>query len=125
MVEEIGSAILSKVEELRLDISAVAGKVDGLSANYQAFQINYTGAHVDVVSKTDAAHRRLDDHEKKLFELSKALQEEERLTITICEQVKQMKAIMAWIGGAVGVLVVALLWEILTHQVLLTTVPTP
>jgi hypothetical protein len=109
--------ILERLDQLRCDVNGLSGELRALADNVQKFELMYTAEHVKVVERLDAAHRRIDDHDKKFVEIDATVKGMQLSVIDMTSQVRQMKAILVWIGGSVGVFVIALLWQIFTHQV--------
>lgn len=92
--------------EVRADIKAIGEAVTNLATEYRV-------EHARVVDRTHAAHQRIDGVERRLDALTSATDEMRK---TIQPLIATSKVIM-WLGGVVGVTLVAFLWSIMTGQV--------
>lgn len=104
--------VLERIESLRCDIAELRGAVDVLTRDYRNFREVYVGAHVTLDGKADAAHRRLDDHDKRHVGLE---QEVEQLKNQLTPLVLWGK-VVAFVGSAVMLSVIALIWSLITGQ---------
>jgi outer membrane murein-binding lipoprotein Lpp len=115
-VSASAGVILERIDQLRCDVGNLSGRFDALSAGVEQFKLTYTAEHIKLVDQAVSAHKRIDDHDRRLEAMEAVLRAEQLSAAEISHQVKQMKAILVWVGTAVGVLVITLIWEILTHQ---------
>jgi hypothetical protein len=99
------AVILERIETVRCDISELKVSVMELTKVYQDFVVQYTRAHTELASTTERNRYDLANHEKRLEAL-------EALIKPLALQGK----ILAFIGSALGVLVIGFLWALLTQQ---------
>lgn len=64
-------------------------------------------------TRLGAAWKKIDEHEEKL----KSYEAEQKRLTSAIEQLLGLRSFLIWGGSAFGILFVALLWAIITHQV--------
>lgn len=97
--------ILERIDDLRGDMRETKDKLSDLSREIGDFRLSYTGEHQTVVLKVDAAHSRLDQHEVRIKAIENAL-----------PQLVMMSKVLTFVGSAVVLSIIGLIWAILTHQ---------
>jgi hypothetical protein len=104
-----------KVNGIISDLHEIKTSLDKLNLCYQNFQLDYTKAHVIVEQKAEAAHNRIDKHDEELEKMKKNIEE---MTKAISPLITQSK-ILAWGASILGASVIALIWGIITHTVVI------
>lgn len=92
------STILTMLEGLRCDIAELKATIAEIANNYQTFRIDYTRAHADVDNSAKAAHKRLDDHEKRIEKVEETVGKIDKKLESIGGNLK----IILWIFGIAG-----------------------
>ncbi len=64
-------------------------------------------------TRLEAAWKKIDDHEERM----KTIENEQKSQKLLNEQFIGMRNFLVWGGSAFGLLIIALLWMIFTHQV--------
>lgn len=100
--------ILERINDLRGDMRENKDQLECLSKEIEDFRLLYTSEHQRVAIQSEAAHRRLDEHEKRLKTIEATM-----------PQLVMMGKILTFVGSAVVVSIVGLIWTIITHQVTL------
>lgn len=93
------------IADLKTDVRDLATGQKCLNDNLTAFQREYVGEHVKVVTKADAAHQRLDKLEERIKEIEKLL-----------PFMKAEAYILTALAIPVILGVLAFIWSLLTHQ---------
>ena len=113
--ESGNDVILEKINNVQGDVSEIKQDVKNLSNNYRAFERESIRERANLVGKVNAAQtyaeenrRRIVDIEKKMTEIQNALQP---LIAT--------NKLLAFIGGALGISIIALIWALITGQAIL------
>ena len=105
-----GEVILEKVSNLQEDVSEIKTEVGCLNKNYQAFQREYIKESAELSMKAVSSHRRLDVHEKRMEAIEAQMKEiRDALPPLI-----MTNRVLAFVGGAVGLSVIALIWSLIT-----------
>lgn len=116
MGEDVSNAVLKErldvVVQNTADIKAAIEKIDG---RVDVVEI----ANVKIDGKADAAHRRLDDHVKRLDTLEVAV----RNLSDAVQPLVWTSRLIAFVGTAVGVSIIALIWSLITGQASVTFAP--
>jgi hypothetical protein len=102
------AVVLERIQNLQDDVRELYIKIDLLMAEQRAFNINYTKCHAELLADVK-------DHEKRLVEV-------ERLAETLKDLVSPLviaNKILIFIGSSLMLMVIAFLWAILTHKVIL------
>lgn len=107
--------IEEKINGIIEDLTEIKTAVKDISGCQQKFQVDYTKAHVIVEQKAEAAHNRLDKHDE---ELEKMKQNIDKMTAALSPLITQSK-ILAWGASALGLSIIALIWGIITHTVVI------
>jgi hypothetical protein len=129
--------ILERLDNLKAGQLDIATNLSGVSCNFQNFQLNYAKAHetlakdteatmqrvskietamgdmLPVLTKTETIESRLGVHDAAIKELEKKIGE-------LADDIKPLifvNRIFVWVGAALGVSIVGLIWGILTHHV--------
>jgi len=97
--------ILERIEDLRKDFQENKTSLNCLVKDLGDFRLHYTGEHQRVVMQTEASHKRLDDHERRLQEIEKILP----------SLVMTGKA-LTFVGSAVVLSILGLIWALVTGQ---------
>lgn len=111
--------VLERIEQLKVDVNNLSGKFDLMSDNMQKFQLVYTAEHIKIVEQAAQAHKRLDVHDTRIQEIEQIVKSLQMCSSDMTNQVKQMKAILAGVVLMVAPLIITLIWEIITHQIVL------
>ena len=64
-------------------------------------------------TRLEAAWKKIDEHEEKL----RTYEAEQKKLTTAIDQLLGLRSFLLWGGSAFGILFIALLWAIITHQV--------
>lgn len=64
-------------------------------------------------TRLEAAWKKIDEHEDRM----RTYEAEQKRLTTAIEQLLGLRSFLIWGGGAFGLLIIALLWAIITHQV--------
>jgi hypothetical protein len=107
--------ILERITNVQGDVSEIKTSVGCLSKDSQTFQRQYIRDHSEVTMKVSASHRRLDEHELRMKAIEAQMQElRDALHPLIITN-----RILGFIGGAVGLSVIALIWSLVTGRAIL------
>lgn len=105
--------LLERLEALRCDIAELRVVVDAQSKDYRDFREAYVKAHARVEGQAEAAHRRLDEHELDHVQLEGDVRQlKEQLAPVV-----MWGKVVAFVGSAVMLSVIALIWSLITGQV--------
>jgi len=107
------AAIDEKLAYLVEAVSEVKSQVGSLALDVRRFREEYLREHVRLVEQVSAAQRRIDELENAMQRLDRKIDE---LDLRVQPLIFQAR-LLGFLGGAVGVLLVGLIWAILTHQV--------
>lgn len=110
------AVILERIESLRNDVCQLRNDVKENTTEQQNFRVEYEKRHAQVEQDVEKLKVTSNEHEKDITGLEATVK---KLEETIQPLALQSK-IIAWIGGAIGLSVIALIWAILTHEVILT-----
>lgn len=105
--------ILERIEAVKCDLAEVRGMISELTRDYRSFREAYTKENVPLSLQAAAAHRRLDEHKEV----------HAKLEVQVEELKKQLTPLVLWgkvvafVGSAVMLSVIALIWSLITGQV--------
>jgi len=100
------AVVVERVEQIYSIVSKVENKTEANGRAVDALVTRYEVEHSRVVDKAQAAHTRIDELKCTVEDLKKA----------IAPLIPAYKAIM-WLGGVIGVTLVAFIWSLITGQV--------
>lgn len=107
------AVILERIDSLRDDIAEVKAGMSDVTSWRHEFEKRYEVAHNDIDHKANLAHQRIDEIKLK--------QEENTAQIKALRDAIQpmiyTNKVLSFIGGTLGVSVIALIWAIMTGQV--------
>jgi len=101
LIMEVLSSIKANLIDLKIG-------QDALAANYHQFRESYAGEYAKALVRTEEAQKQIDKLEKRMGDLELAV----RPLVTWAK-------IAAWISSGMGLMIMALIWAILTHEVML------
>ncbi len=104
LVERVDAVIESQTE--------IKEMILRLDDRLRAIEREQVVEHVKLEAKADAAHRRLDEHEKRISANEASINALKDLIAPLVTA----NRIMTWIGGALGISVIALIWALITGQ---------
>lgn len=105
--------VLERIDQLRGDVAELKDLFRKHVESQTTYERESAIVHAELDNKSSAAHRRLDEQEAIIKELSEQVQ---KLRDAIQPLVFTNK-ILTWLGLALGGSVLALIWSIVTHQV--------
>jgi hypothetical protein len=105
--------IIERLNALACDTAEIKNKLDKHEEAQNNFRIDYEIRHAAIEKKSDTAHLRLDETNKRMERLE---QEINALKEAVRPLVLQAK-ILGWLAIALGSSVVALIWGILIHKI--------
>lgn len=106
-------AILATLTALHEDVGELKSSLNAHNNREFEFQREYEREHGKVVSKADAAHRRLDDLEKVIDSNTKTIK-------ALSESIKPLlfaNKLMSFVAAGFGLSVIGLIWAIIIGQV--------
>lgn len=123
--------VLERVANMQGDVSEIKNSVKCLDECQHRFERDYLQEHAKVVQESNAAHRRLDEFEKRMkernadfeYRMTERSKESAALRVqmtAIQESMTPLIAayrVLAFLGGALGLSVIALIWSLITGQV--------
>ena len=109
------AVIIERLEGLSLILIEIKIALKEAQEQARLFQIDYERRHAILEAQAAAAHLRLDEHEKGL----KSMEDAQTATAKIVAGLALQAKLINFIGAALGVSIIALIWGILTHQVAL------
>lgn len=99
------STLVERMESVIGRLTKLETMLEQSERNRNEFRNQYERSHATLKAEVDAAHRRIDDHEKhteeKVKEFDTARAELKALTDAVLE-LRQANKIIAWLGGLVG-----------------------
>lgn len=112
-------------------ISEVKAIVSGLDERVRQLERATVEQSVTAAQRLDTAFRKIDEHTLQLREIENDLvcrvRDRQAVTDDLCKRldilaqrmqnVESVARFAKWLGGAVGALVIVLVWDILTHTV--------
>jgi len=112
--------LIERITNLQLDVSEIKKSVNVLDDIQREFQREYLTEHAKVVQEATAAHRRLDEFEKRLEERNKEMDkmriQMEAIQKAIAPMISAYR-MLVFLGSALGLSVLALIWSMITGQV--------
>lgn len=109
------AVLVERLKNLQDDLVKIDQGVSSLNDKFGCFERGYLVEHAKVVNRADEAHARLADHLKRIEMLEARFEQLSKLISPLI----QTNKIVVWIGGALGLSVLGLVWSILTGQVTL------
>jgi septal ring factor EnvC (AmiA/AmiB activator) len=109
------AVILERIEGIRCDVAKLVNDLAGYAKAQNDFRVEYEQRHAALEKKVQAADSKVDEHEKDLKELKEVVA---KLDATVKALAFQAK-IVSWVGTMFGASMIALIWAILTHQIIL------
>ena len=103
-IEELKQIFGSQFGELKALLSEISDRV-------RSIELNAAGFEPQIVSKIDAAFRRIDDHASRLT----SLEQETKLINQSLIELKQTNKIISWIGGLLASTLILWLISQLLH----------
>ena len=107
-----GIVILEKISNLQEDVLEIKTDVGCLNKGYQAFQREYIKESAELSMKAISSHRRLDVHERRLEAIETQMQE----IRNALQPLIMTNRVLAFVGSAVGLSVIALVWSLITGR---------
>lgn len=109
------AVLVERLKNVQDDLVKIDRGVCALNEKLSAFERSYLVEHAKVVNRADEAHAKLTDHLRRIERLETSF---EALSKMIQPLINTNK-IVVWIGGALGLSVLGLVWSLLTGQVTL------
>jgi septal ring factor EnvC (AmiA/AmiB activator) len=106
------SAILERIDGIREDIGELKSSITTLADGYSCFKVDYTKAHEELRSDVKQVSERVNEHDKTLVKHGDQLKSHEEKLAPLTLQSR----IVAWVGSAIGLMVLYLLWDIFIHR---------
>ena len=107
-----GEVILEKIINIQGDVSEIKIVAERLSTNYQIFQREVVRETAEATMKAAASHRRLDLHDERI----KAIENQMKEIRDALHPLIWTNKILAFVGSAVGLSVIALIWSLITGK---------
>ncbi len=104
--------LAQKVEIMGDSIEDLKAMVKELSTSMQALEKREIVCQGTVLNRADANHGRIEDHEKRLVQMRIWQDEAQK----ILNQIQFGYKVVAFIGSAVGLSIIALIWALITGQ---------
>lgn len=104
-----------RIKNLQEDLDSIDRGISSLNKCFTDFEKSYLVEHGKVENRTEDAHQKLLEHLKRIERLERSFETLDRM---IQPLIQTNKAVI-WIGGALGVSVLGLIWSIITGQVVL------
>lgn len=99
------STLVERMESVIGRLTKLETMLEASERNRNEFRNQYERSHATLKAEVDAAHRRIDDHERhtaeKVEEFDMARAELKALTNAVLE-LRQANKIITWLGGLVG-----------------------
>ena len=102
------AVLLERIGNLQDDVRELYIKIDALMAEQRTFNVQYTKGHAELLADVK-------DHEKRLADV-------EKLADTLKDLVSPLvfaNKILIFIGSTLMLMIIAFLWALLTHKVIL------
>lgn len=110
---EVSNEVLAnKIDNLQSTLDRLEESMSKLDAEQRQSELNAARDNARIENKADSAHRRIDNLVTQLGTVQKELP-----TLILAYRV------MAFIGGALGLSVIALIWALITGQAKITFAP--
>ena len=109
------AVLIERLKNLSDDLAKIDRGVSSLDSRFGIFERSYLVEHAKVVNRADDAHSKITDHLRRIERLEASF---EALSKMIQPLINTNK-IVVWIGGALGISLLGLVWSILTGQVTL------
>lgn len=103
---------LEKISNIEEDVSEIKKGFGDLNKSFLAFQRLSIKESAEFSMKVVSSHRRLDTHEERL----KAIETQMTEIRDAIQPLIYTNRILAFIGGSLGVSVVALIWSLITGK---------
>lgn len=100
------AVIVARLDNLISDVTEIKDSLRCHIESQDKFERNALVEHARIGDRGDAAHRRLDETEKRIKALEDAIQ-----------PIIYANKVMTWIGGILALSVIGLIWMIITQQV--------
>ena len=107
--------LTERVTSVQDDIKEIKAVVDCSEKRGVAFEKHYIAEHARIMHKADAAHKRIDNHDNRIADISTQLL---ILTKSIQPLIATNK-VLGWLGGVLGASILVLIWMIIIGQVTL------
>jgi hypothetical protein len=104
--------IVALGETMQRGFDKIENLLYGMDARVRAIETSQAGSYPLIESRVNAAWRELDSLKSEGVERQKCITDLEK-------KVSTMYTILKWLAGSLGGLAVALLWQILTGQIML------
>ena len=109
------AVILEQIKNLADDVKGINERLDRDAQDTRLFRENYIQGHAEVANSVKLAHARIDAHETSIKDIKDAMLRLEKAVSPLIFS----NTIMKFLGSAVMLAIIALIWAILTHQVTL------
>ena len=109
------AVVSERLHAVQGDVTEIKQTVKCFDNREMAFEKHYIKEHARLVHKTDAAHKRLDNHDNQLSDIKAQLL---ILTKSIQPLIVTNK-FLGWMGGVLGISILLLIWMIIIGQVTL------
>ncbi len=114
------AVIIERLDSIRGDIGELKAVLTEVNAWRNDFQAHYATAHAELDHKSNRAHLRVDEIERRAGELDRRTEENMKAIRSLENAIQPMiytNRILAWLGGLLGVSMIALIWSIVIGQV--------
>lgn len=105
--------IIEKITTLIGTAEKLESSLNSLGTEVSNLRLVYEKEHVRLVEQVSSAHKRIDAIDNSI----KSLDTKFDLLETSIQPLKFQSKLLGWVGGAFGMLVIALLWAIFTHAI--------
>ena len=112
MDQDLG-VVITHLEHVREDIGEIKENVKSLDKREAEFERMYVKEHTILADKAEDAHKRIDKQEDEIS----TLKNEVRVICDKLSPIIQGHKIMVFIGAALGMSVLALIWSLITGNV--------
>lgn len=109
------AVLLSRFDTVQGDLVDLSKTIRTMTEAWRLFEKEYLVAHIDVESRARAAHERLDLQQKQIELFETRLKDIEKLM----PYLRSIAYILTALSVPATLSLVALLWQLITHQVIM------